>query len=168
MCGSRCWFKFYTNKHNYDFGKKWKKKTNYYCCKWFFVRKCSFRGGVSDEHLMRIQALDSNSRTKPRHHGSFPQTKNGRGLSKMILDLAPTMISRKNTTEGNVDFMTRPSKVDWQDPRRGIDGQEGHGSSKMIQSREASLEEDVMTSLKDGGLDPRSWWPPIEDEVYAW
>ena len=54
----------------------------------------------------------------------------------------------KNTTEGNVDFMTRPSKVDWQDPRRGIDGQEGRGSSKMSHSCEASLREDVRTSLK--------------------
>ena len=75
-----------------------------------------------------------------RHHGSFPRTKNGRGLSKMTLDLTPMKMSRKSTTEGGVDFVTRP--------RRWNDGQEGRGSSKMIHTREAILGEEVRTSLK--------------------
>ena len=49
----------------------------------------------------------------------------------------------------------------WQDPRRGIDGQEGRGYLQMINPREASLGEEAMTSLKTEGStreagDPRS------------
>ena len=49
----------------------------------------------------------------------------------------------------------------WQDPRRGIDRQEGHGSSKTIHPHEASHGEKAVTSLKTEGStreagDPRS------------
>ena len=39
----------------------------------------------------------------------------------------------------------------WQDPRRGIHGQEGHESSKMIHPHEASLKKKARTSLKTEG-----------------
>ena len=39
----------------------------------------------------------------------------------------------------------------WQDPQREIGGQEGHGSSKMIHPRKASLEKEARTSLKTEG-----------------
>ena len=49
----------------------------------------------------------------------------------------------------------------WRDPRIGNDGQEGRRSSKMIHTHEASLREEVRTSLKTDGStreagDPRS------------
>lgn len=70
----------------------------------------------------------------------------GRRSSKMILDFTPTMISRKNTTEDNAILL--------RDPRRAIGGPEGYGSSKMIHPCEASLGEEVMTSLKTEGSTP--------------
>ena len=54
----------------------------------------------------------------------------------------------------------------WQDPHIGIDVQEGHESSKRIHPSEASLGEEERAT-QDGGLDPRSWWPPNEDGVHA-
>ena len=38
-----------------------------------------------------------------------------------------------------------------QDPQRGIDGQEGRGSSKMIRPHEANLREEGRTSVKTEG-----------------
>ena len=36
----------------------------------------------------------------------------------------------------------------WQDPQRGIDGQEGRGSKKVIHTRKANIGEESRTSLK--------------------
>ena len=63
---------------------------------------------------MEAQAPDSTSRAMPPHHRSLPQAKDGRRLSKMILDPIPTSINRARL-EVVLSF--------WQALRRGVGGQ---------------------------------------------
>ena len=123
------------------------------CYKWFFVRECNFKGEVSEAQLRRARAPDPNRKGMPRHHRSFSWMKTGRELSKMTLDLTPTKMNRKSTNEGGVDFMTRRTR------RPRIFGDNLHPRSYP---RRGSKD-----FTQDGALDPRSWWPPIEDEVHT-
>ena len=70
---------------------------------------------------MRTQAPDSNSKVMSRHHRSFPQTKNGRRLSKMILDSVPSKIIHPHEAslgeETRTSFKTKGSTLEAGDPR---------------------------------------------------
>ena len=83
-----------------------------YCYQRFFIRECSFGGEVSKVYLMRAKVPAPIRKEMPRHHRNFSRTKTRRGLSKMILDSTPMKISQRNTTEGDIDCMARPSKRD--------------------------------------------------------
>ena len=63
---------------------------------------------------MEAQAPDSTSRAMPPHHRSFPEAKDRRRLSKMILDPTPPSITRA-LPEVVLSFR--------QAPRRGVGGQ---------------------------------------------
>ena len=75
------------------------------CCRWIFVRGCSFGGEVPEEQQPRGRRPVV-SITSIHQQESLPRGGKERGLSKMTLGFVPSRTAGKGVTEGGAKLVT--------------------------------------------------------------